>query len=479
MVVVNETPVVHRSVDRQVRGWSRWAPETSFLWIGFFAGLLFLLVTPPFQVADESRHFVRAYTISEEILGKLGWIPSHERLPASAVAAIEAMDYMRFDPTAKTTPGHTLALMAHQLEPDKRASYGETTAYSPASYLPQLAPMLLCRLLGLNAVITLYAARFCALLFWLAVTYWAIRKLPVAKHLLFFIALLPMTIFQAGSLSADCAALSLSFLLVAYYLHVAHRATPVDRRTMLLLSGLGALLTAAKLVYAPLIGLHFLIPPSRFRSRRAYLLSFALTALLCVVTVVLLYGNFLTPFFTPSPTAVSSPDVASPTPYPQLNFLLAEPLNAPRVAVATAVKFGRMYMDGFVGLLGWSCASLPSYLYVVTIIMLLLTALTTDSRWLIRPWHKLLFVGISLLITASIGLALTTDTGLNNKPTLLLLGIQGRYFTPFAPLLGLLAVNRSRLMNRYGRYVRAAVRPFIVFLLLNALYCLIHHYYEL
>lgn len=477
MVVVKERPVVHQSVDRPVRGWPRWSPETSFLWIGFFAGLLFLVITPPFQVADESRHFVRAYDISEEILYNLGWIPSHERLPASAVAAIETMEYMRFDPSAKTTLSHTLSLMTDRLEPEKRAAYAETAAYSPVSYLPQIALILPFRLLGINAVITLYAARFCALLFWLAVTYWAIRKLPVAKHLLFFIALLPMTVFQAGSLSADCIALSLSFLLVAYYLHVAHRATCVNRRTMLLMSGLGGMLTAAKLVYAPLIGLHFLIPPSKFRSRRSYLLSFALTVLVCMVTLVSLYENFLTPFFEPSQTAVSG-DAVEATPYPQLNFLLADPLNGLRMAAATGAKFGRTYMDGFVGLLGWSCASLPSYLYVLTIVMLLLTALTTDSRWVIRSWHKLLFVGISLLITATICLALSTDTGLNNKPTLLLLGIQGRYFTPFAPLLGLLAVNRSRQMNRFGRYVRVAVLPFVIFLLLNAFYYLIHHYYE-
>lgn len=477
MVIVNEGPVVHQSVGRPVRGWPRWSPERSFLWIGFFAGLLFLLITPPFQVADESRHFVRAYDISEKILYDLGWIPSHERLPASAVAAIETMEYMRFDPSAKTTLSHTLALMTNRLEPEKRAAYAETAAYSPISYLPQIALMLPFRLLGINAVITLYAARFCALLFWLAVTYWAIRKLPVAKHLLFFIALLPMTVFQAGSLSADCIALSLSFLLVAYYLHVAHRASYVDRRTMLLMSGLGGMLTAAKLVYAPLIGLHFLIAPSKFRSRRTYLLSFALTLLVCTVTLVLLYDNYVGLLFRPG-QAVAPGGMAKATPYPQLNFLLADPLNGLRMAVVTGAKFGRTYMDGFVGLLGWSCASLPSYLYVVTIILMLLTALTTNGHRIIRPWHKLVFVGISLLITATICIAISTDSALNSKPTLLLLGIQGRYFTPFAPLLGLLAVNRSRLTIRFGRYVRAAVLPFVIFLLLNAFYCLVHHYYE-
>lgn len=456
----------------------RWSLETSFLGIGFLFGLAFLLITPPFQVADESRHFVRAYAISERVLYELGFVRSHTQLPRSLVEAIRETEYLRFDPEAKATVSHTLARLADKLNPDQRAGYAETATYPFISYLPQIALIIPFRLLHVNAVVTLYAARFCALLFWLAVTYLAVRKLPIARHLLFFIALLPMTLFQAGSLSADCVTLSLSFLLVAYYIQLAYRAKPVGTRELLIAGGLGVLLTAAKMAYAPLIGLHFLIRPAKFSSRRGYLLSLALTAFLCLATLWLSYTDYLATLLSPQPTTVSQAATGL-TRYPELNFLLESPLNLAQTMLTTGKKFGRVYMDGFVGILGWSSASLPSYLYVVTVLMLWLTAFATDSRQVIRPIHKLMMVGISVLIAITICLVISTDTLLNNKPTYLLLGIQGRYFTPIALLIGLLAVNRSELTRRYGQYVHAAVLPFVIFLLLNAVYFLVDHYYVL
>ncbi|MEZ0608326.1 DUF2142 domain-containing protein [Fibrella sp. WM1] len=478
MVAIKSRPSIEVIVEKEVPKSQRWSLETSFLLIGFFFGVLFLATTPPFQVADESRHFVRAYQISEDVLHALGWIPSSDQLPVSLVNAIQETQYLHVDPDSKTTISHTLSLMDDELRPNARVRYVDTAAYPFISYLPQLILIIPLRLLQVNAVVTLYAARFCALLFWLLVTYLAIRKLPVAKHLLVFIALLPMTIFQAGSLSADCITLSLSFLLIAYYVHLAHKASYVRSNEFLVVSGVGALLTAAKLVYFPLVGLHFLISPSKFRSRRIYILTFALTVVVCIATLLLSYNNFLTPLFSPEKT-VAVTGVMGPTSYPQLNFLLADPLNIGRMLAATGGKYGRTYMDGFVGHLGWSCASLPSYLYVVTILMIAITAFTVDGRLFRRRWHRVLLIGIAVIISAAICIAICTDTFLNYTPTFFLRGIQGRYFTPFAMLIGLVAANRTAFSRRYGRYVQAAMLPFVIFLLLNAVYILVDHYYVL
>jgi uncharacterized membrane protein len=477
MVVYREALVAQQTLSKPVRGWRHWPLETTFLGVGFVFGVLFLLITPPFQVADESRHFARAYAIAEDMLHRLGWIAPPEYLPEGVVRAIRQTEYLRFDPTSTTTAAHTLSLLAEPLRPEKRAVFPETAPYTFVSYLPQLVPIIGGRLLGINAVMTLYAARFCALLFWLGVTYLALKKLPVARHLLFFIALLPMTLFQAASLSADCTTLAISFLLVAYYLHVAYGVAPVGKRTMLLLSGLGAMLTAAKLVYMPLIGLHFLIRPSRFGSRQTYLMSFGLTVVACAGMLLLLYGRVLFPIFWGSEVALTTSPANAATPYPQLNFLLADPLNGLHMAIATTTRFGRAYLNGFVGEFGWRMAGLPSYLTVLTAILLLLTAFTTNSRWLIRRHHKSLLIGICVLITLIIYAAISTDVVSNPMASVYLAGVQGRYFTPFVLLIGLVAANRSWVAMRYRRYVHGAVLPFVLFLLLNAVYVLVEQYY--
>ena len=44
------------------------APERIFAILVSVFGILFLIVTPPFQVADEYEHFYRAYHVSESHL---------------------------------------------------------------------------------------------------------------------------------------------------------------------------------------------------------------------------------------------------------------------------------------------------------------------------------------------------------------------------------------------------------------------------
>ena len=41
------------------------APEKFFLALGLFFGLMFIVLTPPFQVPDETNHFFRAWQVSE------------------------------------------------------------------------------------------------------------------------------------------------------------------------------------------------------------------------------------------------------------------------------------------------------------------------------------------------------------------------------------------------------------------------------
>ena len=40
-------------------------PQKVFLFLGGFFGIIFLLITPPFQVPDEFQHFLQAYNLSE------------------------------------------------------------------------------------------------------------------------------------------------------------------------------------------------------------------------------------------------------------------------------------------------------------------------------------------------------------------------------------------------------------------------------
>lgn len=451
--------------------------ETSFILISLSFGILFLVTTPPFQVADESRHFARAYQLSEVALSSLKLIPTQDFLPESLVSAIKQTEYLRSQSGPKATHEQIAVLMQIKLNPTKRAAYDELASYTFISYLPQIFATIPLRLAEVNAVVTLYVARLVALLFWTTMTYWAIRIIPVAKHLFFFIVLLPMTIFQAGSTSADSVTFALSFLLTALYLRLAYQSAPVKRKELLVIGVMSAMLTAAKFVYVPLIGLHFLIPSSKFRSSAHYIGSFLLVSCLCLLVLLAPFNSLFSQAATTLDQSGSMVTNTGLTPYPQLNFLLASPQNIIKTAFATFVRFGRSYMNGFVGILGWYGASLPSYLEVVTVIALWLTAFITANEFYISLKNKLLLTLIICVIIGAICLGIATDVRENPVPTVQMRGIQGRYFTPFALLIGLLASNQAALFRPYQHLVKRLIIPFILFVLTNAYYSLLVRYY--
>lgn len=449
--------------------------ETLFVPISLLFGIVFLIITSPFQVADESRHFARAYQLAERGLAALSLIPTQERLPASLVSAIKQTDYLHSQSGPKATVNQLIALTQSDLQPTKRAGFNEFASYSFVSYLPQILVIAPLRLAEVNAVITLYVARLIALLFWVAMTYWAIRIVPIARQLFFFIVLLPMTVFQAGSTSADSVTFALSFLLTAIYLRLAYKSVRVTPNDLLITAVLGTALTAAKLVYAPLIGLHFLISGSKFRSSAWYIGSFVLISCACFLVLASPLNSLFAQVTAPELAPTKALDGL--TPYPQLNFLLSSPLNILQTAAATFLRFGRSYMNGFVGILGWYGASLPSYLEVVAVIMLWLTTLTTITESTVSLKQRIILALIVLTITAAICVGISTDGRENPVPTFQMRGIQGRYFTPFALLIGLLAANKANFFLRYQRFVKPAVLPFVIFLLVNAVFSLLERYY--
>ncbi len=64
----------------------------------------------------------------------------------------------------------------------------------------------------------IYLARFANLLLYVLIVYSAIKLTPVHKWVFFLLALMPMTLYEAASLSADSFTIAVSFLLIALFL---------------------------------------------------------------------------------------------------------------------------------------------------------------------------------------------------------------------------------------------------------------------
>ena len=275
-----------------------------FLPLAWTLGALYILITPPFQVPDEYMHFYRSYQVSEGRLTAYrvgadigGYLPRSlvelgDRLPPA----------LRLDPDRRLHFRDVWGLRTLGLRPDDRqfVVFGAVSWHSPTNYFPQAAAIALGRWAGLTPLWLFYCGRFGNLLSWSLLVYFAIRLVPIMDWTLLLLALMPMSLAQASSLSADATVNGICFLFVAAAMRCAigsAAAMTAWRTTALTI--LGAAVALAKTAYIPLTILFLLIPAGKFGGRRRYWVAFSLFMLVCFATIVCwslcTYGARVTP----------------------------------------------------------------------------------------------------------------------------------------------------------------------------------------
>lgn len=147
--------------------------------------------------------------------------------------------------------------------------------YSPVPYIIPAFTITLGKLLNLSPLILIYIGRLANLLVWVFLTYLAIRIIPVHKWVLFMIALIPITLFEAASLSADSLILGLSFIIVAIFFKYAFddNKEKINIKDIYILFILILLLSLSKQIYFLLLLLIFLIPSWKFGGRKKMFLA--------------------------------------------------------------------------------------------------------------------------------------------------------------------------------------------------------------
>ncbi len=258
--------------------------ERSFLFLALSFGLLFVFLTPPFQVPDEDSHFYRAYDVSlGHITGQVTLIPK------------TVMWFTRnVSPGIRGNPTHkqSIQLLWREVkrtfhpEPVETVSISNLAVYSPIPYLPQAAGILVGRLIHLPPIFIFYLGRLANLLAWIALVYLAVRITPIHPRLLAAVALLPMSLFLAASFSPDALTNAISFLWIAFALRLAFQPDKAWKRgDWLALAGLVIALALCKSIYVLLAGLILLLPWRKEKNRWV-----ALGVALGVIVLALLAG---------------------------------------------------------------------------------------------------------------------------------------------------------------------------------------------
>ncbi len=446
--------------------------ENLFLLLGLVFGGLLVLLSPPFQASDEALHYARAlhlsqgHLVAEQQQGKVGM-----NLPPHAIhTAVDLSSYYLDSPHPEVSNPHFLHFRDMPPTLYRQQFVATDIMYPPLPYLPHALGLALGQALDLSWLQNLYLGRWSGLLGWLLCLYLAIRLMPVGKWWMVLLALSPVPLYQAASFSADGLTTGFAFLFVALILRVALQPLVHPGRYLLAALGLAMALGLSKQPYVFLVLLCCLIPVRYLGDVRRYATLFA-TLLLLGAGSLGLWMFAIEHVYTAFQESHNN--------YRHLQVILGSPLDYLRVVVNTLRLFGLDIVESFIGKLGWFNLSthydlaLPASLIYLHLGMLIFYALTDAHPDISLGWVQRLIIGAvfligSLIIFTALYLAATPS---DNE---YILGLQGRYFVPLAPLPFLLLYSRCL---RIDRNIHALVASVYLPLLLGVLLVVMSRYY--
>lgn len=470
--------------------------EHVFVAAGLFFGGLFLCVLPPLSAPDEVSHYISAYQLSNHLMGKqANYKTGHVMVRAEDWFLEDVTGEYQYEVDGDTLVAvnqeetssivlgqtlmestyweiHRLGFFKHadvsgtkirdrgvdgtgdleedgmedsqkvnngqpdsqdEAEPGYAVSTYPPVVTTPLAYVPQAVGITLARLLGMNSIGLAYLGRLFNLLFYVGMTFLAMRRLPFGKEVLFGAALLPMTLHLTGSMSYDAIILALAFYFTAVCLDLAYNKEKVQVCDIVILAAVVAVMGPCKMVYAVLMALCFLIPVRKFGGWRNYILSAGAVLAAFVIAMVLVNSQTIALYTSETETYVTWAEEAGYS----MGQLLSSPKLLFKMFYNTLLWQAEYY---HLTMIGAYLGNVDVVLDVPYLIVMLLSLgllglsfrkpgetikISKGQRYLI--W--LICLGCAGAVMFSMLLAWTPVS------SRVITGVQGRYFLPFLPVL--------------------------------------------
>ncbi len=429
-------------------------PEIIFLWMGFIFGISTCFINPPFQVPDEIYHLSHAVYLTQH--NEISSNSSYVSFPMNAITS-GAEVHLHYR--------HTSLLLKEKLDyfsqlpphPQFTEKTNYTQHHSMFPYIPSGIGVYIGKIFELSWLDIIYLARITNFLVWLFLGYLAIRFMPIGKWLLCLIALSPMSVFQAASISIDSLANGLSFLLIALIFNFIFKQQRITLVGILIIS---IFLTLTKIPYLILLSLMLLI-----FTQRPLKWSYVLNSILISVIV---FSSFLWIFFTQI-----SPNFNSIA-FQQIYSIIQQPIDYIQLIIETIRLYGISFVQEWVGKFGWLEIHFPVWFISLHIMMLSLYAMSSSSPLVLNKLSKFF---LSIIFIAGILIVFTTlyiiESPLLKLPYID--GLQGRYFIPLGILPFLLLQNkRFSFSNNILSILSMIYIPFSLIFMLISIYGYYH-----
>ncbi|MBQ2644183.1 DUF2142 domain-containing protein [bacterium] len=435
--------------------------ENIFLIICLFVGLVFISITPIWQIPDEEAHFLKMYSITDGHFNfekcKLddGKTYSCTNVPLSILSIRENsekisllfFDRQKIKPLEKNKKDYLIYMVP---------------SYSLFSYMPTILVLQVLKTLNIPPVYIIYILRFIFLFTYCTIVYFAIKITPVKKHLFTLCGLVPTAIYSASGISADGLIISLCFLYIAYIFNLAFNKhiKNLSKLNIFSLFLLLLYITVCKFPYGFLAFLICIIPQQKFKfySKPKTIITI-LTFIIMYVIWHILHHIYMT-------KGISSSVPWFVSPIETLQYSIQNPLFFID-SLIKSIKINSLdWYGGTVARYGWENIYIPISIIAPYGITLALSGFFQDKDEIesdistFKNKMIYLFIGILFFITTYTICYLL----FSNASHQTVIKFQGRYFIPILPLIYLLLSTRIPVKYNGLKIISLLSYLFLIFI---------------
>lgn len=424
-------------------------------------GVTFAVVTPPFWGHDEITQFGRAYQVAH------GGILPQEIEDSRGVAyggdvpksIDDLMGYALRDYTDNPAepgpmvfePGRYSDLESAAISDEQKTIwFTNTAAYSPVPYIPAAVGIWTAEVFDADVGTTILLTRLAGLVAYLLIVAFALRALRERRvqWLAFTVALLPIAVFQAGTVTADTLTNALAMLvsvLIVKALFVGDDLSKVERAALLL-----SVLTLplCKPTYILLAMLVVVVPPERLGlACRLRWLPWGFAAVGGVM--FLIWTKISAPTTEGMGRMRPEKQWYSVVPSEQLKGILSDPIHFASVFGQSVMRRDHEWFAEFFGELGFAYINVPATT-IVACLLAIVISLGVAER-MVATQRRTVLVLLALLATVAM-IYVTLYLSFTPVGYFIIDGVQGRYFVPLAVIGFAVALRwfRLRLTDESG-----------------------------
>jgi len=414
-------------------------------------GSLYSLVFQPITAPDEQYHFQSSYIYSNYLMFKN---PSSNPLPVREADAEEItkigilweLKNQRYNDIADNFELFTSNTKETLISPI--ASY-ELSSNLPQLKLPSAIGITIARIIGLGFYPLFYLGRLFNFLFFACLCCFAVKITPVAKNAFIAIALLPMTLHLTSSYSYDAGIIGLSFLFTALCFKATYSSEKMTKKDFIAIAIIACLLAPCKGVYSLLVFIVLIIPITTFSSKKRA--AFYKTGVIGISFISMLVIKLSTLISLTRVEQVSQvfrgEELGS---FHSIAEFFSDPLGTITIFIRTLEHNTGFYFATTIGgALGWFQQEIvaPKYFLLAFALLLVLAFLKTpEDSLIIQKRHRVLFFAIFCFGVFAIMLSMFVAWTFVDETVIV--GVQGRYFLPYLPLLALALRSNTIESNR-------------------------------